>query len=178
MHLIIDVHYRDDGAKIVGVLIDDWQAAKPTLVIELFKTAIADYESGAFYKRELPCLIDVLKTKVIQQLIDNQQLATIVIDGFVYLDDNEKWGLGMYLHDYCQKNIPSPLAIIGVAKNGFQPLQKPELVQQLLRGGSANPLFITAVGIDLAAATNIIKKMDGEFRIPTLLKLTDTLTKA
>jgi endonuclease V-like protein UPF0215 family len=39
------------------------------------------------------------------------------------------------------------------------------------------PLYITSIGIDLDYATELIKNMKGNNRIPTLLKTLDTLTK-
>ncbi len=42
---------------------------------------------------------------------------------------------------------------------------------------SIKPLFITSIGIDLEEATKLIKNMNGQNRIPTLLKKLDTLTK-
>jgi endonuclease V-like protein UPF0215 family len=49
--------------------------------------------------------------------------------------------------------------------------------RQLLRGSSMRPLYITSIGIDLDYATELIKNMKGNNRIPTLLKTLDTLTK-
>jgi endonuclease V-like protein UPF0215 family len=39
------------------------------------------------------------------------------------------------------------------------------------------PLYITSIGIRLDYATELIKNMKGNNRIPTLLKTLDTLTK-
>jgi exodeoxyribonuclease-5/deoxyribonuclease V len=100
-----------------------------------------------------------------------QNVTTIIIDGFVYLDDNQKLGLGGHLYLQLQGKIP----IIGVAKTNFATLEKNK--RQLLRGSSMKPLYITSIGINLDYATELIKNMKGNNRIPTLLKTLDTLTK-
>jgi deoxyribonuclease V len=125
---------------------------------------VEDYESGSFYKRELPCIVELLKK------IDRNSINIIIIDGYVYLNNDLKPGLGYYLYEYLNENIP----IIGVAKKTFHNNLN---VIPLLRGKSNTPLYITSAGIDLSEAAESIKKMYGEFRIPTLLKLTDQLTR-
>ena len=49
---------------------------------------------------------------------------------------------------------------------------------EVLRGESKKPLYITAKGIDLHKAAEFIQKMHGDFRIPTLLKLVDSLGRS
>ena len=95
----------------------------------------------------------------------------IIIDGYVYLDDFNKLGLGGHLYKSINEKIP----IIGVAKTNFatNKLNKVEL----LRGKSKNPLYITSIGIDINTAKEYISKMFGEYRIPKLLKELDQLTK-
>ena len=48
---------------------------------------------------------------------------------------------------------------------------------ELLRGKSINPLYITSIGIDIETAKRNISKMFGDYRIPTILKELDKLTK-
>lgn len=127
---------------------------------------IADYVPGQFYKRELPCILSLL------QQVPIAKLDAIIIDGYVYLDDEQMPGLGGYLYNALQGDIP----VIGVAKSNFATLNKLKL--RLLRGNSANPLYITAVGVSLRAAGQYITDMAGPYRIPTLLKTLDTETKA
>ncbi len=79
--------------------------------------------------------------------------------------------MGYYVFEYFDKKIP----VIGVAKSYFFDNEK--LVCSVLRGYSQKPLYVTAIGLELATATQFIIEMDGEFRMPTLLKLLDTQTK-
>lgn len=103
--------------------------------------------------------------------ISLENIEAIVIDGFVNLDDSGKLGLGGHLYEALNRAIP----IIGVAKNDFIDLIHGKRL--VYRGTSAKPLYITAAGMELNVAADFIKSMHGDFRIPTLLKQLDVLTK-
>lgn len=166
MIIAIDVHYRAEVAKTVSIEFDNWEASEPTQthIIEIPETAA--YVPGQFYKRELPCILEVLK------LSDLTKVDLIIVDGYVFLDDDGKRGLGAYLFDVLEGKIP----IIGVAKRSFHSIN--EWVMPIKRGKSKNPLFITCQGADLAEMAAKVKNMDGDFRIPTLLKILDVATKS
>jgi len=76
---------------------------------------------------------------------------------------NQKGGLGYHLY----KSLGNEIPVIGVAKTSFK--DNNAFVIDILRGKSKNPLFITSIGIDSEDAAECIKKMHGEFRMPTLL---------
>lgn len=158
-----DTYYYDTHAKTSCVGISTW--ASDSIAFELSETitGVMEYESGSFYKRELPCIISML-TKI--DLIEGQDM--IVIDGFVVLDGAGKAGLGGYLFDHLHAKIP----IVGVAKNNFATINK--LKREICRGESKKPLYVTAMGMDLDEAGANISAMHGEFRIPTVLKLVDS----
>lgn len=63
--------------------------------------------------------------------------------------------------------------VIGVAKTRFAGADAIEVV----RGDSARPLYVTAVGIDAAHAARCVTGMAGEFRIPALLQRVDALAR-
>jgi deoxyribonuclease V len=65
-------------------------------------------------------------------------------------------------------------AVIGVAKTRFM---RAEPVETVLRGRSRSPLYVTAVGMDLGEAASHIRAMHGPYRIPTLLKRADQLSR-
>lgn len=113
----------------------------------------------------MPCILSLLDK------IDLNNIEAIVVDGFVYLDDEKKHGLGGRLYEKLDNKIP----IIGVAKTNFAAIEKHKLA--LLRGDSKKPLYITAIGIELDDAFEKVASMAGEFRFPTLLKELDRLTK-
>lgn len=163
--LAFDSCYSGNEAKTVCLYFKDWTDVKPAKVIsELFKVK-EPYQAGSFYKRELPCIINLLKK------IDLKEIQIIIVDGFVVLDDNNRLGLGGHLFEFLQRKIP----VIGVAKNNFLSLNNNKRL--LFRGKSNQPLYITALGIDADIACENIKKMNGDFRIPALLKRLDSITK-
>ena len=159
----LDVHYKGIFANVACVLFADWADGN---IIKKFVEQIKGvkaYMPGRFYKRELPCLLRVL---------DNisEPMDTIVIDGYVWLDEKKSPGLGAYLYEALDKSIP----IIGVAKSRFKDA---EFTQKVFRGRSKRPLYITSVGIDSKIAADCIRKMHGKHRIPTLLKGVDQLCR-
>jgi deoxyribonuclease V len=165
MIVATDVHYRDDGAKAVAVVFDAWGSADPAAVHDTFVHDVEPYESGSFYKRELPCISAVLK------LVDLTDVEAIVVDGYVYLDDHERPGLGAHLYAELEGMHP----VIGVAKTSFRGVT--EAAIPVKRGASEVPVFVSAIGMSLGDAARNIESMHGKFRIPTLLTLLDRATK-
>jgi len=165
MILAFDTYYLHDKAKTVCLSFNHWNDSAPYKIFSEIKDNIADYIPGEFYKRELPCILSLL------QQIDSKNIDAIIIDGYVYLDDEAKLGLGGHLYYAVEKKFP----IIGVAKTNFATINK--LKCSLLRGESKKPLFITAIGVDIETAAHHILTMSGNFRIPTLLKTLDMQTR-
>ncbi|MFN7120284.1 MAG: endonuclease V [Saprospiraceae bacterium] len=166
MLLAVDVYYRATDAKAVAILFEQWIDQNISQYYETIITELHDYIPGEFYKRELPCIIEALKP------IDLQQVDFIIIDGYVYLNDDGKPGLGHYVYEYYNQKIP----VIGVAKSNFHNNQIH--MREVYRGESKNPLYITSIGIDIDQAKHYITMMFGEYRMPYLLKLLDRLTKS
>ncbi|MFY7889995.1 MAG: endonuclease V [Spirosomataceae bacterium] len=159
MIAVFDVDYKDKQAQCACLLIEDWQA----ITYKTYKVVIdnvADYESGSFYKRELPCLLQTLSQ--ISEPID-----CIVVDSYVTL--GEKKGLGAYLYE----ELPFRIPIIGVAKTKFLSADDVEL----LRGESVKPLYITSLGIEQQEARLLIEQMAGEYRLPFILKEADRICR-
>jgi deoxyribonuclease V len=167
MILAFDTYYFDNKAKTVCIAFESWTNESNFKVYNEILDGIAEYTPGEFYKRELPCILSLLNK--IKQEIDTIEL--IIVDSFVYLDDEGKFGLGGHLCNALNCEIP----IIGVAKTNFATIDN--LKKPIVRGDSIKPLFVTSIGIDLEKASELIQNMQGEFRMPTILKLLDTLTK-
>ena len=165
MILAIDVHYKQTYAKCVGVLFD-WQDEKPQQVIIEKLTNVAEYVPGLFYKRELPCILAVIEK------INLQDLEAIIVDGHVFIDNDFGSGLGGHVWEALSHKKP----IIGLAKRAFYANEKTNV--PLLRGSSENPIYISAIGCELKEVVEKIKHMHGKFRIPTILQILDTETKA
>jgi deoxyribonuclease V len=159
----MDTFYKNIGATAACILFSDWADGD---IIRQFVEQIKEvkpYEPGRFYKRELPCLLHVLDK--IAEPID-----TIVIDGYVWLDEKNSPGLGSYLYEALGKSLP----VIGVGKSRFKDAK---FAQKVFRGKSKRPLYITSVGINSGIAAGYIRKMHGKHRIPTMLKEVDRLCR-
>ena len=165
MILAFDTYYFDNKAKTVCVTFNNWTDSEPRESFEEIIYGVKDYEPGAFYKRELPCILSLLNN------IPKKEIKAIIVDGYVILNDQNKLGLGGYLFKSLEAQIP----IVGVAKSSFRANRKN--VKELYRGQSKKPLYITALGMDLGVAYEYIKSMHGSYRMPTLLQVLDTKTK-
>jgi len=163
MILATDVYYDEqrNSALAAGVVVPDWRT--PHVVAEYAVTVegIAPYEPGAFFKRELPCLMDLLSVVA-------EEVTLIVIDGYVDLGPGHP-GLGRHLYDTLGGSVP----VVGVAKTRFVG-STPAAV---LRGQSKDPLYVTAVGIELSKVVAEVCAMHGPYRVPTVLKRVDALSR-
>ncbi len=164
MILAIDVYYKENEAKVVAVLFNSEDETPQSIIIDQI-TGIEDYISGEFYKRELPCIESIL------QKINLNDIETVIIDGHIYVDDDGTFGLGGYTWESLNKKIP----LIGVAKTSF--FRNKNTVKEVFRGESKKPLYVSSIGIDLDIAVNLIKNMHGKYRIPSILKELDRITK-
>jgi deoxyribonuclease V len=159
----VDVDYRDGGAVAACVLLRNWADAESAAEHVRHIVQVEAYQPGQFYKRELPCLLAVLNEVA-------GPLAVIVVDGYVWLADENAPGLGAHLYEALGKAVP----VIGVAKTRFASARA---ARPVLRGDSQRPLFVTAAGMDVEAAVEHVRGMHGTFRIPTLLKRVDCLCR-
>ncbi|OIN56991.1 endonuclease V [Arsenicibacter rosenii] len=166
MLLAFDTYYTGHTAKTVCIAFKGWQDNEPAHVYTEDRDGIEDYVSGEFYRRELPCLLSLLE-KIPQEDID-----AILVDGYVYLDDAGSFGLGGRLYQALGGRIP----VIGIAKTNFVRITTAK--RALIRGNSQKPLYITAIGVEVDQAAEWVSSMDGPYRMPTLLKYVDTLTRA
>ena len=165
MILAFDTYYYPSKAKTVCLTFENWTDKHYLQAYTEEITEIEEYVPGEFYRRELPCILSLLDK------IPHTDQDVILIDGFVYLDDEQKPGLGAHLYHQLQTKIP----VIGIAKTNFATIEK--LKRPVYRGKSKNPLFITSIGLDIERAVTLVSGMHGEHRIPTLLKQLDQLTR-
>jgi deoxyribonuclease V len=164
MILAVDVKYGEDCAVAAGVIFSGWNDETPEREVVSCLATPAEYQPGQFYRRELPCILKLLKENDLRPDI-------IIVDGFVYLDGVSRPGLGKHLFDALHGDV----AVIGVAKTPFKGISPR---YQLFRGGSSRPLYITAEGIHLDIAKDFIREMHGKHRLPTMLKRVDHLSRA
>ena len=156
---ITDVAYKDDVARAACVLARDWTATRPVRSFTALRTPVADYVPGSFWQRELPVLV---------ALLAGVEADVVVVDGYVWLDDQGRKGLGAHLHDAIGRPV------VGVAKSAFDGAA---FARQVLRGTSTRPLYVTAVGVDVDEAAEAVRTMAGSHRLPTLLTMADRLAR-
>jgi deoxyribonuclease V len=159
----LDVDYRATSVVTACVSFAAWTDAAPAASVAVrSEGAAVEYVPGQFFRRELPYLVDALARLP-------QLPSVIVVDGFVWLGPGEP-GLGAHLHEA----LAGRAAVIGVAK---RPYRGTSIGTPMRRGGSATPLFVTAVGMGLETAAEHVASMHGPHRLPTLLKLVDRLAR-
>jgi deoxyribonuclease V len=162
----VDVHYQDRKATAALVLFSDWSSE--TVVAQSAENVdgASAYIPGQFYKRELPCVLSVIRASSCEPSI-------LLIDGYVWLGVNEDGeqvrGLGAHLFDELNQRI----AIIGVAKTHY----KSSKAIPVCRGTSRRPIYVSAAGIDVHFAAECVRRMHGKNRLPTMVKLADQLAR-
>jgi deoxyribonuclease V len=158
----VDVHYLSTGgARAAAVL-----AADPAFAHVLAeRTAVvpqaAPYRPGEFCRRELPSPRAVLEELGL--------LGLLVADGYADLDPDGRPGLGAHVH--AEFGVP----VVGMAESRFRTATHAVPLQ---RGSSVRPLFVTAAGMPVADAAELVRRMTGRYRLPDALRRADTLARA
>jgi deoxyribonuclease V len=164
MYVALDVYYGETFVRGAYAGFATLEQSTPAfMVTKIFDGAAADYQPGNFRIRELPYL-----EQLVCEAIQTTKISTVIIDGYVWLGETRK-GLGWHLYESMQRHIP----VIGVAKTRFHQAT----ATPILRGMSNSALWITAIGVDVVAAANVVQQMHGEFRMPTMLTLVDQASR-
>ena len=157
----VDVHYRSlGGARAAAVVAAEATFARVLGERTAVVPEVEPYRPGEFYRRELPPLRAVLEGL--------SGLGLLVIDGYADLDPGGRPGLGAH----ARREFAVP--VIGVAKTAFRTATH---AIPVLRGTSARPLYVTAAGMPLADAADMVRRMDGLHRMPTALRHADALAR-
>jgi deoxyribonuclease V len=157
----LDVAYRGMVACAAAVTFRDWADGTAAGESVVLVQGAQPYEPGEFFRRELPCLLAVLRTL--------PPLEAVLIDGYVW-DGAGRPGLGAHLFHALDTKVP----VIGVAKSKFQGAGR---AWEVFRGRSKRPLFVTAAGMPEDVAAERVRSMHGNGRIPTLLARADSLSR-
>ncbi len=161
LFVAVDVHYLPDArARAAVVAARDPGFSSIACTGTAVVAAEVAYRPGEFYRRELPPLRAVIPC--------SSRLALIVVDGYVDLDATARPGLGAHVH--AEFGVP----VVGVAKTPFRTATH---AARVFRGRSARPLFITAAGMTIADAADLVGAMAGKFRLPDAVKLADRLAR-
>jgi deoxyribonuclease V len=158
----VDVQYLDSG-EARAALVEAASAAFAQIVAErtVMVTDVAPYVPGEFWRRELPCLQAILA--------GGPNLSLLVVDGYVDLDPFGRPGLGARAHDAF--GVP----VVGVAKTRFATAT--HAVPVMRGAGTTRPLFVTAAGLPLAEAAELVRVMAGRYRLPDALRRVDALAR-
>ena len=162
----VDVDYKGAGARAACVLTESWEAESPASTCVSDIETAEPYEPGNFYRRELPCIVSVLRMLPLLPEI-------VVVDGYVWLSSVDRPGLGARLYEALGRGTP----VVGIAKTAFKGIESYTCVVRVLRGTSRNPLFVTAVGVEPDIAAQCVRRMAGKHRIPEILRITDRLCR-
>src|SRR5262245_8771648 len=151
--VIACVDVADDGARAVAACIvaAGWTAEAPIETHVTRLERVREYVPGRFFERELPCISRVLSRV-------GEPLDVVVVDGYVWLDGRGRRGLGAHLFD----SLGGGCAVVGVAKTPFRRDDGPGgagAALEVLRGSSARPLYVTAIGMDAAEAAARVRSM-------------------
>jgi deoxyribonuclease V len=157
----VDVYYPVGGGARAALVL----AATPTFEVVLAERVawlaeVAEYRPGAFVLRELPPIRSVLAVA--------GPIDLLVIDGYVHLDADGRPGLGAHAH--AEFGMP----VVGVAKSAFQGADHAVAVR---RGGSTRPLYVTAAGLPVGEAADLVARMAGAHRLPDALRRVDALSR-
>lgn len=163
MKACVDVDYRDPNALAACCLFENWTDETAVRDVTAWVTGVAPYQPGQFFRRELPCLLAVLAQV-------SEPLDLIVVDSYVWLQDENHPGMGAHLYQALAGRVP----VIGVAKTRYL---SAALAREVLRGPGHNPLYVTAAGVDVGQAAAWIQGMHGDCRVPTLLRRVDHLAR-
>lgn len=170
--IAIDSYYTEDTAYTVGVVFNDIEDSEPERIIESMTSDFEPYIPGEFYRRELPGVLRILRE------LDLRDFDTIILDSFVRLkDESHEWsGLGEILKARLEEEgrWHKDLSIWGVAKTNF--IMSDQISEKVYRGESKKPLYVQSTR-DSKGAALLVRRMHGDHRIPTLLKILDKETK-
>ncbi len=157
----VDVHYPDaGGARAALVVAGEPRFAALTEEHVAWLDKVEPYEPGRFFVRELPAIQAVLAQA--------DPVDVLLIDGYVDLDPSGRPGLGAHVH--AELGIP----VIGVAKTAFRAASHAAVVH---RGSAIRPLYVTAAGVPVGVAADLVAGMSGPYRIPDALRRVDSLAR-
>ena len=159
----VDVHYEEHEAHGALLLFAEWSAPAAAARHQVRLPAAAEYRPGHFYERELPVLLALLTQA-------GPPPTAVIIDGYVWLGAAGEKGLGAHLYEALGGAVP----VVGVAKTAFK---GSDFAVSVSRGGTTRPLYVTAVGMDPGVAAQHVRTMHGPYRVPTLLKEVDRLSR-
>ena len=175
MILALDSYYKDDICNTSLVVFENKDSSEPIYTDTVYTKVTSEYIPGEFYKRELPGIKKILKKIIKEQPELWSQIHAVIVDSYITLKVGDKeWdGLGAYVNKFLNK-IGHHKIIYGVAKSKFGNCD--EISGRVYRGKSKNPLYVQTTGAPAVIGYTILE-MHGNYRIPTMLKEVDRLSR-
>ena len=97
----VDTHYEKNSSRTAIVVFEDWNDSEPLHEhIHLEMHAAAEYVPGELFKRELPGILAVIMP--FRSILD-----TIVVDGYVWLNQVGRKGLGPFYTNHSNRGLGS-----------------------------------------------------------------------
>ncbi len=93
----LDVDYREAAAYAAGIAFHDWPDTAPAAEKVISVVGVEPYQPGQFFRRELPCLLAVLR--------ELPPVAVVIVDGYVWLDGVSVAGLGAHLYQALEGKV-------------------------------------------------------------------------
>lgn len=156
MIAILDAAYAGEASVAACLTAGDWTSTVPIAEFTHRAGRAEPHTPGEFHRREFPLIMSVLA-----MLPERPRM--LVIEGYVWLDTDGRKGLGAHLFEALRGRT----AVVGLATSRFAGAE--QWVEQVARGDSTNPLWVTAAGVTLSEAVSGVKRMHGPHRIPTLV---------
>lgn len=175
MIIALDSYYQGDICNTSLVLFSK-KEDKYIYTDTIYTTVTSPYIPGMFYLRELPGIKLILSKFKFENPEWWDSVDTIIVDSFYKLKKDDKiWdGLGSHLFNWLVE-FNNQKHIVSVAKNPFGECE--EISELVYRGGSQKPLFVQSSGDASYDADMIENELHGNYRIPTMLKIVDQLSR-
>ena len=178
MILVTDVFYNEinNSAHIAGAVINDWTSDKIVETYELDKIDIdCAYIPGQFYKREMPCLIELWNSIPESK---KAQINTFIVDGFYDIWDGRP-GLGHHFRDWLIENGYN-VEVVGIAKSPCRETNKFTLpvyrTEESKTSKCRSALWVNGSNMENDYQNKVLN-MAGKYRIPTIIKKVDKLSR-
>lgn len=174
MLLALDSYYKDNICN-TSLIVFNKEESETIYADTIYTKVTSDYIPGEFYKRELPGIKKILKKFIKEQPELWNQIHAVIVDSYITLKVGDKeWdGLGAYVNKFLNK-IEQPKIIYGVAKSKFGDCDK--ISGKVYRGKSKKPLYVQTTSAPKVAGYHVLY-MHGKYRIPTMLKEVDRLSR-
>ena len=174
--LVFDIAYdeKENIAKAAAVEFTNFSDDIADNIYTYISPIQSEYIPGQFYKRELPAIVALIENEIGLDKLKNEY-DLIMVDGLYQLGPDHP-GLGAKLKEYLMNEHNIDIEVVGVAKTYFHDCEK--VAELVNRGKKAiKPLYVNGSDVH-KSYDSMIKNMHGNNRLPTLIKLVDSICRS